>query len=55
VIEQIKTFFGRTKGLHHDKQTVVVESAAWRCTLCGKVFLTRQAGEVHGSKCIQLE
>lgn len=54
MIEQIRTFFGRTKGLHTDKQTIVVEATAWRCTNCGAVFLTSREGDIHGDKCVPL-
>jgi hypothetical protein len=30
MIEAIKTFFGRVRGQHADKQTVVVEGQLWR-------------------------
>jgi ribosomal protein S27E len=50
MLESIRTFFGRTKGLHQDKQTVIVEARAWRCTKCGKVFLNQEEGKAHVSK-----
>ena len=50
MIEAIRTFFGRTKGLHGNRKTVVAEATAWRCTLCGKVFLTTREGEAHERK-----
>jgi hypothetical protein len=55
MLEAIRTFFGRVRGQHREKETVVVEGQLWRCTLCGKVFLTTQEGDIHGSKCVPLE
>ena len=47
MIEKIRTFFGRTKGIHQDKTTVVAQGTAWYCTECKLVFLTKQAGDQH--------
>jgi hypothetical protein len=47
MLEQVRTFFGRTKGIHQDKETVVSQGSAWYCTKCKLVFLTKQAGEQH--------
>jgi hypothetical protein len=47
MLEVIKTFFGRVRGLHQDKQTVVVEGELWRCTECKMIFLSKQAWEQH--------
>jgi len=47
MIEKIRTFFGRTKGIHQDKTTVVAQGSAWYCTECKLVFLTKQAGDQH--------
>jgi len=47
MIEKIRTFFGRTKGIHQDKTTVVAQGSAWYCTECRLVFVTKQAGEQH--------
>jgi len=47
MLERIRTFFGRTKGIHQDKQTVVAHGTAWVCTECHMVFLTKQEGEKH--------
>jgi hypothetical protein len=47
MIEAIRTFFGRTKGIHQDKTTVVAQGTAWYCTECRLVFLTKAAGDQH--------
>lgn len=47
MLERIRTFFGRTKGIHQDKETVVSQGSAWYCTECRLVFLTRRAGDKH--------
>lgn len=47
MLERIRTFFGRTKGMHQDKTTVVAQGTAWYCTECKLVFLTKQAGDKH--------
>jgi hypothetical protein len=47
MIEAIRTFFGRVRGQHADKQTVVVEGQLWRCTKCKLIFITKSAGEKH--------
>jgi hypothetical protein len=47
MIEKIRTFFGRIKGIHQDKTTVVAQGTAWYCTECRLVFVTKQAGEQH--------
>lgn len=47
MLERIRTFFGRTKGIHQDKTTVVAQGSAWYCTECGLVFITKTAGDQH--------
>jgi rubrerythrin len=47
MLEAIRTFFGRVRGQHREKETVVVEGQLWRCTKCGLIFLNRVAGEKH--------
>lgn len=47
MLERIRTFFGRTKGTHQDKTTVVAQGTAWYCTECGLVFITKTAGDQH--------
>jgi len=47
MLERIRTFFGRTKGIHQDKQTIVAQGSAWYCTECKLVFVTKSAGDQH--------
>ena len=47
MLERIRTFFGRTKGIHQDKQTIVAQGTAWYCTECRLVFVTKAAGDQH--------
>jgi len=47
MIEMIRTFFGRVRGQHREKKTVVVEGQLWRCTKCHLIFLTKKQGESH--------
>ena len=47
MLEMIRTFFGRVRGQHREKETVVVEGQLWRCTKCKMIFLNRVAGEQH--------
>ena len=47
MLKHIRTFFGRTKGTHQDKTTIVAQGSAWYCTDCKLVFITKQAGNNH--------
>lgn len=47
MLEAIRTFFGRVRGQHPEKETVVVEGRMWRCTKCKLIFITKSAGEKH--------
>ena len=47
MIEKIRTFFGRTKGIHQNKTTIVEQGSAWYCTDCRLVFMTKVAGAQH--------
>ena len=47
MLERIRTFFGRTKGIRQNKTTVVAQGSAWYCTDCRLVFLTASAGDRH--------
>ena len=47
MLERIKTFFGRTKGTHQNKTTIVAQGSAWYCTECRLVFVTKSAGDKH--------
>lgn len=50
MIETIKTFFGRMRGLHGQRKVIVEEGLLWKCTKCGLIFLNRKEGEKHGSE-----
>ena len=47
MLERIRTFFGREKGTHPNKSTVVAQGTAWYCTECRLVFVTKAAGDQH--------
>lgn len=47
MLEMIKTFFGKVRGQHQEKRTIVVEGELWLCTECKMIFLSKQAGEQH--------
>ena len=47
MLERIRTFFGREKGTHTNKTTVVAQGSAWYCTECRLVFVTKSAGNNH--------
>jgi hypothetical protein len=47
MLERIRTFFGREKGMHPNKSTVVAQGTAWYCTECRLVFVTKSAGDQH--------
>jgi hypothetical protein len=50
MIETIRTFFGKVRGQHQEKKTVVIEGQLWRCTKCHFIFLTKEEGEKHDSE-----
>jgi hypothetical protein len=50
MLEAIRTFFGRSRGEHGDRRTVVQEGLVWRCTKCYLIFTTKTAGEQHDCK-----
>jgi len=50
MLKHIRTFFGRTK----NKTNIVEQGAAWYCTECRLVFLTKQAGDKHSCE-LQLQ
>ena len=47
MLEAIRTFFGRVRGLHGERSTVVEQGFVWRCTQCNLIFLTRTIAEKH--------
>jgi hypothetical protein len=50
MIEQIKTFFGKLRGIRGDRRVVVEEGLIWKCTKCHFIFLTKEEGEKHDSE-----
>jgi len=50
MIEQIKTFFGKLRGLHGQRKVIVEQGLIWRCTKCHHIFLTKEEGAKHGSE-----
>jgi len=50
MLEKIRTFFGKMRGLHGEREVVVQQGSAWVCTRCRIVFLTKEAGEKHDCK-----
>jgi hypothetical protein len=50
MLEAIKTFFGKVRGSHGERRTVVEEGMLYRCTKCHLIFTTKSAGEDH--KCL---
>ena len=47
MIEAIRTFFGRLRGEHGSRQTIVKQGFVWRCTKCNMIFTVKSAGEQH--------
>ena len=50
MIEAIRTFWGKLRGLHGNRQTVIEQGTLYRCTKCQLIFLTKSAGEQHDCK-----
>jgi hypothetical protein len=46
MLERIRTFFGREKGRTQTSQPLLPK-AAWYCTECRLVFMTKVAGDKH--------
>ena len=47
MLETIRTFFGKVRGLRGERKTIVEQGFVYRCTKCQLIFLTRTAGENH--------
>lgn len=47
MLEKIRTFFGRVRGLHGERRTVVEEGSLWRCSHCHLLFLNKSVGDAH--------
>lgn len=50
MIEPVRTFYGRTKGLHRERETVVVQQTWWRCTECNKYFQRKEEADRHARR-----
>jgi hypothetical protein len=47
MVEMIRTFWGKVRGLRGERRTVVEEGRLWRCAKCKMVFVTKEGGESH--------
>ena len=47
MLEKIRTFFGRARGLHGDRRNIVEQGSAWYCTDCRLIFLSKSESEKH--------
>jgi hypothetical protein len=47
MLEAIRTFWGKVRGLRGERRTVVEEGMLYRCTKCHLIFPTKEAGEKH--------
>lgn len=54
MLETIRTFFGKVRGLRGERKTIVEQTMMWRCTKCHLVFVTKSAGEQHDCKEIKI-
>jgi len=46
VLQKINTYEGREMGVHTGKMKQIF-IPAWLCTLCQKIFSTKEEGETH--------
>jgi len=49
MIEKIRTYLGRSTNVRGE--IVHTIKPAYRCTVCGKIFLNQQEGDEHGKEC----
>jgi rubrerythrin len=47
VLEKIRAFWGKLRGQHGERSTIVEQGFVWRCTECNHVFLTKTTAEQH--------
>jgi len=47
MLEAIRTFWGKVRGLRGERQTIVEQGTMWRCTQCLLIFPTKKAGDDH--------
>jgi len=50
MIDKIRTLFGRIRGGHGSKQTIMTEACAWRCRKCSTIFLDEEEAKQHSCK-----
>ena len=50
MLEVVRTFWGKVRGLRGERRTVVEEGQLWRCTECKLIFVSKSAGEEHDCK-----
>jgi hypothetical protein len=48
MLEAIRTFFGKLRGVRGERRTVIEQGTLWRCTKCAMIFVTKESGELHG-------
>jgi hypothetical protein len=41
MLEAVRTFFGKVRGSHGERKTIVEQGLVYRCTKCNLLFLTR--------------
>lgn len=46
VLQKINTYEGRELGVHTGELKQIVKTA-WLCTVCNKIFNTKEEGEMH--------
>jgi hypothetical protein len=51
MIEAVRTFFGKLRGEHGSRKTIVEQGTLWHCTKCKMVFVTREGAEGHAKYC----
>jgi len=50
MVEVIKTFFGKLRGIYGERKVIVEQGLLWKCTKCGLIFLNKREGEKHDSE-----
>ena len=48
MLEMIRTFWGKVRGLRGERRTVIEQGTMWRCTKCHMIFTNKESGEKHG-------
>lgn len=47
MIDKIRTLFGKMRGVYGKKQTIMIETCAWRCRKCSTIFLEEEEAKKH--------